>query len=72
MCKHCGRPIKSVNWYDGPGWTHEDETIGRWCRITAASPASSSVGGACGHAPFWWFRGRCAQCGCTEPAEIEP
>ena len=37
-CKHCHKPIRSVNFYDGPGWTHEDGVIGRWCQIKTATP----------------------------------
>jgi hypothetical protein len=58
-CRHCGKLIKSVNWYNGPGWTHEDETIGRWCQITGAAPElthgitdGEAVTGCCGRTPF--------------------
>ena len=37
-CKHCHKPIRSVNFYDGPGWTHADEMIGRWCQVRMATP----------------------------------
>ena len=37
-CKHCGKPIRAVNWSDGPGWTHEDQMIGQWCRLWMAEP----------------------------------
>lgn len=38
-CKHCGKPIRQTNWYDGPGWTHDDSRYGRFCPpTTAATP----------------------------------
>lgn len=38
-CKHCGKRIRSFNNYRGEeDWTHEDEMIGRWCRLKAAEP----------------------------------
>lgn len=38
QCRHCRRQVKRVNWADGGKWTHEDSTVGRWCRTTAAAP----------------------------------
>lgn len=35
-CKHCGRRVQRVNWYDGPGWTHE--RTGQTCSAKLATP----------------------------------
>lgn len=23
-CKHCGKTLRRTNWYDGPGWSHDN------------------------------------------------